>query len=77
MLLKEEINNLEKYDGTAENQKVFSIYLNTHPDQGTKWKIELKNALKDLAYRTKHSDDHEEKTKLKKSLKKLKQKFKV
>ncbi|WP_436964432.1 VLRF1 family aeRF1-type release factor [Staphylococcus xylosus] len=71
MLLKEEINNLEKYDGTAENQKVFSIYLNTHPDQGTKWKIELKNALKDLAYRTKHSDDHEEKNQAKKVIKKV------
>ncbi|WP_432723887.1 VLRF1 family aeRF1-type release factor [Staphylococcus equorum] len=65
MLLQEEINNLEQFDGKSRNQKVFSIYLDTSPDQGTKWKIELKNALKDLSDKTKSSDNHEEKNQAK------------
>ncbi|HLR20333.1 MAG TPA: VLRF1 family aeRF1-type release factor [Staphylococcus sp.] len=71
MLLEEEINNLEQFDGESQNQKVFSIYLDTSPEQGTKWKIELKNALKDLSEQTKKSDNHEEKNQAKKIIDKV------
>lgn len=74
MLLEDELKQLEKtsYEGS---KKVFSIYLNTDPrdpdQQGGKWEIKLKNALKDLTEQTKDSDSHEEKNQAKEIYEKI------
>src|SRR5699024_7033876 len=74
MLLEDELKQLEKtsYEGS---KKVFSIYLNTDPrdpnQQGGKWEIKLKNALKDLTEQTKDSDSHEEKNQAKEICEKI------
>jgi len=71
MLLQQELDQLKQFNVKQNNQKVFSLYLDTRPEQGEKWKIELKNALQDLAKRTKNSNNHEEKDQSKDIIKKV------
>lgn len=71
MLLQQELDQLKQFNGKQNDQKVFSLYLDTRPEQGEKWKIELKNALQDLAKRTKNSNNHEEKNQSKDIIKKV------
>lgn len=64
MLLRDRIKKLKDIQ-YQEPKKVFTMYLNTDQrsaeQQKGEWKIQLKNALKDLEESTKDSDSHEEK----------------
>lgn len=72
MTLQKQIQNLKQYNGKKRENKVFSVYLNTSPEQaGKKWEIELKKALNNLAERTKQSDSHEEKNQAKTIIQKV------
>src|SRR5699024_11690604 len=71
MTIQQQLEQLKQFNAKQNDQKVFSLYLDTRPEQGEKWKIELKNAMQDLAKRTKNSNNHEEKNHSKDIIKKV------